>query len=131
VTTDDQEPRARFERIFDHYGRLVAYAQRRGAPDAEAVASEALETAWRRLECVPAEDPLPWLYRTAGWVMANQRRAAARSGVPHATPPEPGDEMGDPLDRQLRRTLDPELERALLELPRRTASCSCSSHGRT
>ena len=112
------DPVARFDASFAHYGRLVSYARRRAAPDAEAVAAETLEVAWRRIDRVPADDPLPWLYRTAGHVLANQRRAAARAGV---LQPEAQDRRGqtqDALSDALDATLDPALELALLSLSR-------------
>ena len=54
------------------------YALRRAEPPlAEEVVNEAFLVAWRRLDTVP-EEPLPWLYATAGHVLANRRRDAAR-----------------------------------------------------
>lgn len=103
--------RERFEEVFAHYGRLVAYARRRGAPDPEAVAAETLEIAWRRLDRLPADDPLPWLYRTAANVLANQRRAAIRAGLPEAEP-----RLDAAAPSALDAGLDPELEAALMSL---------------
>jgi RNA polymerase sigma-70 factor (ECF subfamily) len=63
--------------------------------------------AWRRLDDVPADDPLPWLYGTArNLVLAEMRRSAPAV----ATAPEP--ERADPLPVEL----DPTLERALRTL---------------
>jgi RNA polymerase sigma-70 factor (ECF subfamily) len=42
--------------------------------------AETFLVAWRRLDDVP-DDPLPWLYRVARRVLANQRRSA---GSPNA-----------------------------------------------
>jgi RNA polymerase sigma factor (sigma-70 family) len=69
----------RFEAIFAaHYRDVHRYALRRIDPaTAEEVANEAFLVCWRRLDTVP-EPPLPWLYATAGKVLANHRRAAWR-----------------------------------------------------
>jgi RNA polymerase sigma-70 factor (ECF subfamily) len=70
---------ARFEALFsEHYEAVHRYALRRAEPPlAEEVVNEAFLVAWRRLDAVP-EEPLPWLYATAGHVLANRRRDAAR-----------------------------------------------------
>jgi RNA polymerase sigma factor (sigma-70 family) len=71
--------RERFEALFAaHYREVHRYALRRVEPViAEEIANETFLVAWRRLERVP-EPALPWLYATAGHVLANHRRAAAR-----------------------------------------------------
>jgi RNA polymerase sigma-70 factor, ECF subfamily len=80
--SQDQPSRAtRFEAIFSaNHPRVLAYALRRAEdPDsAEEAVSETFLIAWRRLEVVPAEQPLPWLLGAARRVLANQRRAAKR-----------------------------------------------------
>lgn len=71
----------RFEEIFDAtYSRVLAYALRRAEDpgSAEEAVSETFTIAWRRLDVVPAEQPLPWLLGTARKVLANQRRSARR-----------------------------------------------------
>ncbi|MBE2314842.1 sigma-70 family RNA polymerase sigma factor [Solirubrobacter sp. CPCC 204708] len=70
---------ARFEALFnEHYVAVHRYALRRAEPPlAEEVVNEAFLVAWRRFDQVP-EEPLPWLYATAGHVLANRRREAAR-----------------------------------------------------
>jgi RNA polymerase sigma-70 factor (ECF subfamily) len=71
---------SRFESIFRAtYPRVIAYSLRRADREsAEEAASETFLTAWRRLDAVPAEQPLPWLLATARRVLANQRRSAMR-----------------------------------------------------
>ncbi|WP_353050402.1 sigma-70 family RNA polymerase sigma factor [Cellulosimicrobium sp. Marseille-Q4280] len=83
-----------------HSGALYRYFRRRlptgqGAvgPDAEDLAAEVLATAWRRREDVPDGAELPWLYRTAGFVLANHRRKAR--AVPVADVPEESDAGAD------------------------------------
>ena len=70
---------ARLKRLFDEYaGRLYAYCLRRGdRADAEEIVAETFLVAWRRIDCVPGE-PLPWLFRVAGNVIANRRRGDRR-----------------------------------------------------
>jgi RNA polymerase sigma-70 factor (ECF subfamily) len=68
-------------RLYALHGRpVLAYALRR-TPSAEDAADAVAETflvAWRRLDSVPSDDALPWLYGVARRVLANQRRAAYR-----------------------------------------------------
>lgn len=71
-TRDD----AWFEGVFRaHSTAVYRYLLRRGAgPDAQDLAADVLATAWRRRDDVPDGAELPWLYRTAGYVLANHRR---------------------------------------------------------
>jgi RNA polymerase sigma-70 factor, ECF subfamily len=71
----------RFTELFGTYYRhVLGYARRRvGADLAQDVVAETFCAAWRNLDVLPPE-PLPWLYRTAHFVVANQRRALARRG---------------------------------------------------
>lgn len=70
-----------FKALFDrHWSDVYRYAYRRVAPGtADDIAEETFLVAWRRRGTVPA-DPLPWLYRTAAFVISNQRRAVGRFG---------------------------------------------------
>jgi len=71
---------ARFEALYqEHVGAVAAYALRRASREtSEDVVAETFLVAWRRLEDVPFEKPLPWLYGAARRTLANQRRAAVR-----------------------------------------------------
>jgi len=71
----------RFTELFGaHYGPVFAYARRRvGADIAQDVVAETFLAAWRNIDEVPSV-PLPWLYRTAYFAIANHRRALARRG---------------------------------------------------
>lgn len=75
-----EEPPARdaawFEALTRTHARAIVryFARRAPRDDAEDLAAEVLLTAWRRRADVPAEAELPWLYRTAGYVLANYRR---------------------------------------------------------
>jgi RNA polymerase sigma factor (sigma-70 family) len=75
---DDRD--ARFTALYErHYGDVLRYAARRAGPEAAAeVAAEAFLTAWRRLDVVPASQPLPWLYVTARQCLANELRKQER-----------------------------------------------------
>ena len=65
-----------FDELFRaHATLLYRYFVRRGAgDDAQDLAADVLVTAWRRRQDVPAGAELPWLYRTAGYLLANHRR---------------------------------------------------------
>lgn len=77
-TRDD----AWFEALFTaHTTAVFRYFRRRlpggaggAAPDTEDLTAEVFATAWRRRDDVPEGAELPWLYRTAGFVLANHRR---------------------------------------------------------
>ncbi len=70
-----------FTELFGtYYGPVLAYARRRvGADLAQDVVAETFLAAWRNLDELPPR-PLPWLYRTAHFAVANQRRTLARRG---------------------------------------------------
>jgi len=61
--------------VRDNTAALHRYLVRRvGVSDADDLAADVLVVAWRRRDDVPDEVPLAWLYRTAGYVVANFRR---------------------------------------------------------
>lgn len=58
-----------------HATAVHRFVLRRAArDDAEDLAADVLTVAWRRRDDVPDGAELPWLYRTAGFVVANHRR---------------------------------------------------------
>lgn len=58
-----------------HSTAVLRYlARRAGRDEAEDLTADVLATAWRRRDDVPDGAELPWLYRTAGFVVANHRR---------------------------------------------------------
>src|SRR5450756_2482567 len=77
-----------FDGLFRaHSTALFRYFVRRGAGgDAQDLAADVLVTAWRRREDVPDGAELPWLYRTAGYTLANHRRKGRP--IPVADVPE-------------------------------------------
>jgi RNA polymerase sigma-70 factor, ECF subfamily len=66
----------RFKAMYEqHYPAVLRYAARRvGAEAARDIVAETFLTAWRRLDRVPAGQPLPWLYATARKCLANEVR---------------------------------------------------------
>ncbi len=65
-----------FERLFhEHAVALHRYFVRRApSVDVADLTADVLATAWRRRADVPDGAELAWLYRTAGYVLANYRR---------------------------------------------------------
>jgi RNA polymerase sigma-70 factor (ECF subfamily) len=78
--TSESSRRARFETLAaEVYEPLQRYLRRRAsAEDAGDLLSEVLLVAWRRLDDVPVDAPLPWCYAVARRVLSNHRRSAAR-----------------------------------------------------
>jgi len=80
-TTTSSSPLVRFNTIFSEYQRQVfAYAMRRTQTlaDAEDVTAETFIVVWRKIDAVPYEEPLPWLYAVARRVLANHHRGNGR-----------------------------------------------------
>lgn len=101
-----------FTTLFqDHAGAVHRYLVRRGAgAEAEDLTAEVLTVAWRRRADVPAGAELPWLYRTAGFVLANHRR----KGRPMPVGELPDE--ADPDDPALRAVRDDQVRQALAAL---------------
>lgn len=97
--------------VREHSTALVRYFARRGPrQDAEDLAAEVFATAWRRRTDVPTDAVLPWLYRTAGFTLANHRRKTI--DLPVDEVPETGTvRVGD--DPELSALFDAELRGAL------------------
>lgn len=110
--SDREAAERRFAEVFAHLRLIRAYASRRGAHDAEAIAAEVMAIAWRRLADVPEHDPRPWLIATArNLLLADHRRHGRRfedlDEVQIAAPEAP------PVPRL---DLDPDLQTALAGL---------------
>jgi DNA-directed RNA polymerase specialized sigma24 family protein len=82
--SDRSEDDRRFAQVFAHLAAVTAYARRRGSSDADGIAAETMTIAWRRLEDVPRDNPLPWLYATARNLVFSEARAARRVSAPDA-----------------------------------------------
>lgn len=79
-----------FDGVFaEHSTAVYRYFARRAAPsDVEDLTADVFVTAWRRRSEVPVGAELPWLYRTAGYLLANHRRKA--SAIPVERLPDTG-----------------------------------------
>ncbi len=99
----------RFDGVFVHLDAVARYARRRGARDPDDVAAECMTIAWRRLDDVPADDPLPWLLGCARRLVLNQRKHE-QGRVALDDVAEPRFEAPEPVG------LDAVLTSALLEL---------------
>jgi RNA polymerase sigma factor (sigma-70 family) len=107
---DDEERRVRLEALFAGYAAdVLAYARRRtDVSTADDVLSEVFVVAWRRLEEIPAPDPLPWLLACARRVLANHRRGERRRAafLQRFAVEEPASEGPiEPPDRRLAQAL--------------------------
>ncbi len=79
--TPTASPLVRFNALFgEHQRHVFAYAMRRTSThaDAEDVTAETFIVVWRKIDAVPTEDPLPWLYAVARRIVANHRRGHGR-----------------------------------------------------
>ena len=103
--------------VRDHSTALVRYFARRGPrQDAEDLAADVFATAWRRRADVPPDAVLPWLYRTAGFTLANHRRKTVDLAVDEV--PESGAvRVSD--DPELSALFDAELRGALASVGER------------
>ncbi|WP_168200428.1 RNA polymerase sigma factor [Protaetiibacter larvae] len=74
------DARAEFEDVYRrHLPAVSAYLARRvHRDDVEDLAADVFAIAWRKRAHVTAGEELPWLYRIAGYQVANHRRRAAR-----------------------------------------------------
>lgn len=113
----DPQPRdgAWFDQVFAEHSTAVHRYFVRRAPreDVEDLTAEVFTTAWKRRERIPADFVLPWLYRTASYVLSNHRRKPRltllatyeqddrRHGRDHAA--DPADLVVE--DQQVRRSL--------------------------
>lgn len=70
-----------FEQLYERHHRAVAaYCVRRvGASDAPDAAAEVFAVAWRRIDDIPGDHELPWLYGVARRVVSHQWRGARRT----------------------------------------------------
>lgn len=103
--------------VREHSTALVRYFARRGPrQDAEDLTADVFSTAWRRRADVPREAVLPWLYRTAGFILANHRRKLI--DLPVDRVPESGT---NPVaeDPELSALFDAELRGALASVGER------------
>src|SRR4051812_5367698 len=74
TATDDRDLVRRFEAMFrEHYPAVLRFGLRRASRAvAEDAAAETFAAAWRSMDVVPLEHPLPWLLTVARRQLAKQ-----------------------------------------------------------
>lgn len=106
--------------IFDrHWVRIHRYCVVRAGPPGEDVAAETFRVAFdRRTDYDGRDDAAPWLYGIATNLLRNWFRSAARQerAMRRSTPPLPGDDVEDALERAEAQRLGPELAAVLARL---------------
>jgi RNA polymerase sigma factor (sigma-70 family) len=92
--------KAWFDALFAEHARAVHRYFLRRAPhdEAEDLAADVLATAWRRRDDIPEGHELAWLYRTAGFVLANFRRKGRAIPVEELPDDTDGEYAADPAD---------------------------------
>ncbi|MEN0130297.1 MAG: sigma-70 family RNA polymerase sigma factor [Brevundimonas sp.] len=99
--------------VGEHATAVHRYLARRVAiDDVEDLTADVLTVAWRRRDEVPEGAELPWLYRTAGFVLANHRRKSR----PVLVADVPDDGSGADDDPALHAVRDDQARRALAAL---------------
>jgi RNA polymerase sigma-70 factor (ECF subfamily) len=104
-----------FDELFRAHTTAVFryFARRAPLDDADDLTADVFATAWRRREVIPSGAELPWLYQTAGYILANHRRKGRPEPV--AAVPEEID-SDDPADLAVN---DDELKLVLAQLSAR------------
>jgi RNA polymerase sigma-70 factor (ECF subfamily) len=109
VSDGDSDDVARFTSIYQrNYARVLGYAlahSQRGV--AEDIANETFMTAWRKLDEVPRDDPLPWLFGVA----RNHRFKQLESGRRHELVADRVAQLTDERDLTVWDTSDLVVER--------------------
>ncbi|GIF63505.1 DNA-directed RNA polymerase sigma-70 factor [Asanoa ishikariensis] len=84
-----------------HYDAVGRFVRRRAADlDCDNIVGQVMTIAWQSRENVPADHPLPWLYRTARNVLANEfRRRKRERNDPYDPGSDPLATMADRDDR--------------------------------
>ena len=79
MTLDRKRRESEFNALYNaHYGAVRAFAWRREPALADDIVAETFLVAWRRLEDIPGEAPLPWLLAASRNVHLNMRRSQRR-----------------------------------------------------
>lgn len=91
-----------FDSLFAAHATSVHryFVRRADRSDVEDLTAEVFATAWRRRDRIPEDHQLPWLYRTASFVLANHRRRPTLTLISEYT----GDHE---RDHRHERTADP------------------------
>lgn len=99
---------ARFRALYAQaYGPLRRWAHNRGigGSDADDVVAEVLTIAWRRIDDIPADAAIPWLFGVASNVARNYRRGERRRAALTRVVPAPADTPApeEPADTSVMR----------------------------
>lgn len=120
-TGPQPDEHAVFREFFTTHAPAVHQYLARRCPrqDVEDLLAEVMLIAWRRRADIPAEAQLPWLYRTAGYVLANHRRKIIPLTVESVPEQTDGNDPADLVIADLRvraalATLDERDRRVLL-----------------
>jgi RNA polymerase sigma factor (sigma-70 family) len=107
-----------FDQVFAEHATAVHRYFVRRAPreDAEDLTAEVFTTAWRRRDRIPEDFVLPWLYRTASYVLANHRRKPTLTLISDYEQDHDHSRSADPADLVVE---DDEVRRALGRLSAR------------
>ena len=111
-----------FDGFFAQHATQVHryFVRRATGNDVDDLTAEVFATAWRRRDRIPAEHELPWLYRTASYVLANHRRKPTLTLLSDYSGQEDGADQHmrsvDPADLVM---ADDEVRRALARLSAR------------
>jgi RNA polymerase sigma-70 factor, ECF subfamily len=86
VEQTSEAERVAFEELYsEQYWALLRFAVRRSADSESArdLVADTFAIAWQRRSAIPADRSLPWLYKVAGNLLANQRRRDQRADQAH------------------------------------------------
>lgn len=117
-----------FDGFFaDHATAIHRYFVRRAdRNDVEDLTAEVFATAWRRRDKIPEGFELPWLYKTASFVLANHRRRPTLTLLADYG----HDDSGDTMVNRTSRSVDP-AELVMVDDEVRRAMSRISARDRT
>lgn len=102
ATSEDSAPHdaAWFDQLFAEHATAVHRYFVRRAPrqDADDLTAEVFATAWRRRHKITDEFTLPWLYRTAAYILANHRRKPTLTLIGNVGEEDSPTRQADPAD---------------------------------
>ena len=108
------ETEARYQAVFrEHHQHIYAYFRRRiDAEQAKDCTADTFLIAWRKVDSIPQDDELRWLYVVARNVLRNAYRTKRRSRDRFG---EPSRQMPDPSPSPEAEVVDRELHREVLD----------------
>ena len=106
------DAQARFRALYAQaYAPLRRWAHHRGitGADSDDVVAEVFTIAWRRIDDIPADAAVPWLFGVARNVVRNHRRGLRRRATLQLVAPVPSSAPDEPADTVLLRAALAEL----------------------